>query len=29
MKQVTDQMERHVNIPDHPRRIISLVPSQT
>ena len=29
MKQVTDQMGREIVLSDHPRRIISLVPSQT
>jgi ABC-type Fe3+-hydroxamate transport system substrate-binding protein len=29
MKQVIDQMGREAIIPDHPHRIISLVPSQT
>lgn len=29
MRVITDQMGRTVRLPDHPRRIVSLVPSQT
>lgn len=29
MRSVADQMDRTVEVPDHPQRIISLVPSQT
>lgn len=29
MRTVTDQMGRTVRVPEHPQRIISLVPSQT
>lgn len=29
MRTVTDQMDRSVRVPEHPQRIISLVPSQT
>jgi len=29
MKTVTDQLKRSVDLPDNPRRIVSLVPSQT
>lgn len=29
MRSLTDQMHRTIEVPDHPQRIISLVPSQT